>query len=55
MLMVLLLCRKKSQNLTKRELFGKAHPIFFNGEEAPVRLSGTYTDEELALWEKKTR
>lgn len=37
----------------KKLLFGKALPILFNEEEASVRHSGTYTDEELALWEEQ--
>lgn len=37
----------------KNLLFGKALPFLFNEQEAPVRLSGTYTDEELALWEEQ--
>jgi integrase len=36
-----------------RQLFGKALPILFNEEEAPIRHSGMYTDEELTLWEEQ--
>ncbi|QRG65568.1 tyrosine-type recombinase/integrase [Brevibacillus choshinensis] len=37
----------------KKLLFGKALPILFSGNDAPVRNCGTYTDEELALWEEQ--